>query len=539
MKLFNKEANGLIRVLRVLSTPGEDINCNLEVIDLKSPNVPQYSCLSYTWENPLYEDLLSQKAKWNNRNSYNTPPININKELLKIGPNLHEALLQMIGHGVLSERNLIWIDAGYENLCLEPLNDQQRLALVLGTFFWRRYFGLVWILQEIFAASMAARTLRETRIGMILDEEMDIAASGSKDNMKSSIVSNQSYFEALRVSNQDEEPLSLETLLTYSQSCGATDPRDYVFAVLGIWKHFLENDSELAGFLYPDYVAGVKTAYTKATIACMIESGNMNVLSSIEDSSFYVESRKEKDLPSWVQDLTMPRKSHSLKAVLGSSHDKQYWSVSAGMEWDDSPLRNILGSEHDNIFVLPVEGIKISTIEEISTSDDELDTYRDFCTFLSILQNHINSISPSNIPSSIEAFCKTLLANPFRAPSDTQKTQTAFPLLITMWVWELEIDLEKYDNPEDLLELYEYSKLLISDLSRRDPTGTIPTWTSIQDLIRVSKEEYDKQFSNGLAEAHDEILESFKRVFLGRRMFRTEDNYLGIGPRSLEAGDEV
>jgi hypothetical protein len=96
-----------------------------------------------------------------------------------------------------------------------------------------------------------------------------------------------------------------------------------------------------------------------------------------------------------------------------------------------------------------------------------------------------------------------------------------------------EPDAEKL---EELSALYSRTKALIIDLSTRDTDGIIPTWSTVQNTIAMAQ---DKTLPKTVDEDFDHIAESFRIAYSGRRLFRTNDNYLGIGARSLQAGDAV
>jgi hypothetical protein len=52
-----------IRLLRMCSGPDEEpVRCSLTTVDLKL-NPPPYDCLSYTWSNPLYEELIPRQKR--------------------------------------------------------------------------------------------------------------------------------------------------------------------------------------------------------------------------------------------------------------------------------------------------------------------------------------------------------------------------------------------------------------------------------------------------------------------------------------------
>jgi hypothetical protein len=68
---------------------GLEIKCTLEEVELdKHPN---YDCLSYTWEDPLYQKYLLAPRIYKDT----TCPIDCNGEIFTITENLRDALVEI------------------------------------------------------------------------------------------------------------------------------------------------------------------------------------------------------------------------------------------------------------------------------------------------------------------------------------------------------------------------------------------------------------------------------------------------------------
>lgn len=99
--------------------------------------------------------------------------------------------------------------------------------------------------------------------------------------------------------------VSLVSLLSMFRSCGATNPRDKVFALLGIISR---SRSTLGGAdtIRPDYTLPVQEIYVATTESILQYSGDLRILSHIQDPSLTCIS----GLPSWVPDLSVdPKRS--------------------------------------------------------------------------------------------------------------------------------------------------------------------------------------------------------------------------------------
>ena len=92
--------------------------------------------------------------------------------------------------------------------------------------------------------------------------------------------------------------LDLEMLLDTARSFSATDPRDKIFALLGMAKEVGE-DQDMATLLQPDYSKSVQQVFTEVTGASLTR-GDLVLLSSVERQNM----RQITGLPSWVPDFT-------------------------------------------------------------------------------------------------------------------------------------------------------------------------------------------------------------------------------------------
>ena len=92
--------------------------------------------------------------------------------------------------------------------------------------------------------------------------------------------------------------LELQMLLDMSRCLLATDPRDKIFALLGMATE-IEAGKEMSISLRPDYSKSVQQVFTEVTGA-FIAKGDLSLLSSVEREGV----RQVKDLPSWVPDFS-------------------------------------------------------------------------------------------------------------------------------------------------------------------------------------------------------------------------------------------
>jgi hypothetical protein len=80
----------------------------------------------------------------------------------------------------------------------------------------------------------------------------------------------------------------------------ATNDKDRVFAILGLWELALEH-KEVPNHIQPEYELSVEQVYTKASWATIREMPNLNLPSLVEYSSIPkpLELQELPELPSW------------------------------------------------------------------------------------------------------------------------------------------------------------------------------------------------------------------------------------------------
>ncbi|KAE8446732.1 hypothetical protein EG329_011637 [Mollisiaceae sp. DMI_Dod_QoI] len=429
--------------------------------------------------------------------------------------------------------------------------------LALATFLLRTWFSRVWVLQESFAAketvvfcgthvlswghiSAASKTLTDTGLGRLLAgkvEEVRKADINSTEYVGNTL-NNLYIFEDMR---ENAKSLTLETLLQQSRYFGATNRRDHVYGVLGMWIPS-SGDQTASDLIKPDYSLSVPVIYTQASAVSIREMGDLNLLSLVEGSSFRSEEMQTENLPSWVPDYTITPVTEPLRGNPRPGEDEERWNASKGLEWE--------APQDLDLPRLPVQGIHVTTITARAATEAEiLDEHQEF-TLLEMLKDCLESPSTpyKKEGGPMEAFWRTLIKDTFCGEPAGDDAREAFASLFIAWVWQLEVlirDIKRdtvRTNPKPtpnheplekaFSEAYSKSQSLILDLSSKDELGILPTWDAIRTTISTSDERlpfYDA----------DAITESFRLAYLGRRLFRTKENYLGIGPQSLEEGDEV
>jgi hypothetical protein len=112
----------LITNLSIISSPStgdDEIKCTLEEVDLGTH--PNYDCLSYTWDEPLYQKYLLVPKIYKDVQY----PIECNGQVFTITENLRDALVEIgksRGGENLQRQDKIWIDA----VCIDQKNEEEK-----------------------------------------------------------------------------------------------------------------------------------------------------------------------------------------------------------------------------------------------------------------------------------------------------------------------------------------------------------------------------------------------------------------------------
>jgi hypothetical protein len=178
------------------------------------------------------------------------------------------------------------------------------LMSALAELFSRPYWERVWVVQELISASdpifvcgkskvtegvlhHATRLLRNYRQHQLLKHGSDMPVTNS-ESLSIITINTRNAIRLLKFRRSAKSPPLIHLLRSF-RDFQATDPRDKVFALIGI-----AGDTELQG-IFPDYSKPCEDVYTDLA-RTLIQNGYIELLSLCEFS-------KEVDgLPSWVPD---------------------------------------------------------------------------------------------------------------------------------------------------------------------------------------------------------------------------------------------
>ncbi|KAM0802255.1 heterokaryon incompatibility protein-domain-containing protein [Usnea florida] len=217
--------------------------------------------------------------------------------------------------GEISPRSLLSVAKRYpfedkklRELGLPLENDPDWVAL--AELLSRPYFHRIWVLQELVMARgrimVFCGSYQLPYDYLIILMQVLLPAGWRYQMMRLAEKSDrQLEMQALEflptvgtLRRVDGKKLDLEVLLDMVRTLSATDPRDKIFALLGMAKEVGE-DQDMATLLQPDYSKSVQQVFTEVTGASLTR-GDLVLLSSVERQNM----RQTTGLPSWVPDFT-------------------------------------------------------------------------------------------------------------------------------------------------------------------------------------------------------------------------------------------
>lgn len=454
----------------------------------------------------------------------------------------------------------------YESLGIAPIPPWDWYAF--AAFILRGWFSRIWVVQETWAAShivvfvaghrlswasltAAISVLRITNIDKWLNEETE-RINGPQDGARyiANTISNQFIFQEIIEQGKD---LDLERLLAYSRYFNATMADDRVFAVRGMWTPGpkLEGKTDLQLIEKKSGMQSGETetivyAYTTATLVAIYEQGDLNTISLVEDDSM----RERKELPSWVPDYSVPPLMEPLQGIPRPNKGDERWNASSGLIWE--PPKGQDGKlNYDTGGKLAVKGIFYDTIIEMADTEVNITERHSMHTLLQILQTALRSASTHDVR---EEFWRALIKDTFDGQEAGKDAFEAFPALFLGGLWQLtqaiedngtpfqELDadpdyLADHRGPLAELELtLEKTREVIDSLTAGDQCTLVYGWGKMNQYIEMDGALPEARAVNSNI---DRITDSFQAAYIGRRLFRTRDNHIGIAAQSMCKDDEI
>lgn len=156
-------------------------------------------------------------------------------------------------------------------------------------------------------------------------------------------------------------------LVIRRQEFQAKDPRDQVYAMLGIAKECQDRENLHYGFI-PDYSLSVMEVYTRFTRAIIETLQNVIVLSAI-DTFESSPTREKRGMPSWVPEYDRHINLRQTFAFLGDGHYRASGKTKTVIEQTDADTLAIQGIVFDRVSRNPELGPYKLSVQTDNVSD--------------------------------------------------------------------------------------------------------------------------------------------------------------------------
>jgi hypothetical protein len=311
-----------------------------------------------------------------------------------------------------------------------------------------------------------------------------------------------------------------------------TDPRDKIYAFLGLCNRTLPPFNLKTNVISPDYSTTVRELYTNVASSILLSQHELSLLSHVQDASWTSIDK----LPSWVPDWSVPQIPYPLRL-----RGRPDWNASRDMFWQfdraSSELRN--GK-------LCVQGVKIDNVENTaklrSESTDEASFWSHIVSLaLTIAKDYPISYSNGYQPSRFEVLWRTLMTNTYarRHPAPASCGQLFIDYVLNLQIrhqlvpWSADVEFQPHQSPMFVRKNAQWHALLSAEPSNSQ-FGLSLYESRFNDVVRAMFQGSYNPI--GLAQLQHEIDHAAGSL---RRVFNTTKGFLGTGAISLRGGDEL
>ena len=530
--VYHPLAEGCIRLVEVFcDTTDAPLRCRIFTFRLEHALLRPFEALSYVWgpQEPLY-DLLCNDVK---------------TRVLRIGPNLHNALLHL---RCLPSMNihlrLIWID----RICINQDDAEERASQVLlmgsiyrgcrQTLVWlgredpntkkafecaryihennlgrretpwetlaqfrspavsftslsdslrylakltyRPWFERAWTFQEVILPSTVSLVCGNTSMPMeYLETCRDPAVSQASAffSQEASLIFATRKVEDIFPEDSGRLPADdLERLLTFRRGVKMSDPRDFIFSLLGLFS------PSVSLSLSPNYSISVKDLFTAVANHIMRVSGELRILCSVE-SPKHLEGEA---FPSWVPDWRASEES--LQNILHDRNPMSGYRATRQSVLEHDPSRDV----HE----LRLYGILIGVVNQAGK------------------YNNFHSISDFKLGS--------------RYDHTYQPITTALRQAQTL-DFDVAYEVINIEHPQRR-SLAAFYDLPMGPYMRRRKCNRCPI-AHTMPILSMAKAKQDPGLANTVRLCSETVR--------SRAFFTTDSRYLGFGPKCTAAGDQI
>ncbi|KAF2204554.1 hypothetical protein GQ43DRAFT_146464 [Delitschia confertaspora ATCC 74209] len=366
--------------------------------------------------------------------------------------------------------------------------------------------------------------------------------------------------QAEYINTSEEAPEKLkwyryfQKLLLECRPFNATDPRDKIFALLGMAKKALPIGMELP--IKPDYSTSstAQSVYTSTASILLKEIPRLENLSHLDSK---LPEKRLPDLPSWVPDYTQTLLPSPFTVIRDAEN-----------AFDCCPLE-ILPDLPCSISgkILEIKGAEFDTIVELAPPMWDVVRNKEFLACFDICQR-LDRQYTKEFNGSGEILWRTLIADSYQRKQAEPEMASYFrEWAIARFATQFTPDILQRDESGALYrgkldEVAIRERLAILDTLRSQSSGSSsPALPNADQILAKCRLMYHFKLSNFLA-AHINLSEqknilsneaqmmqiegnskefhiALGYVMPSRRLFRTSKGYLGLGPERAVVGDKV
>ncbi|KAI7774757.1 hypothetical protein LA080_007922 [Diaporthe eres] len=326
--------------------------------------------------------------------------------------------------------------------------------------------------------------------------------------------------------------VSLDTLMQVHRDKLATDPRDKVYAFVGLANTKTLTCGAPLTSVRPDYELPVQDVYTRLMAQLLLAHQGLHLLSHVQDPSL----TKLEGLPSWVPDFSVQLAPYPLRFRGAVS-----WSACGNARWQPPS-----SDEDMKRGILRVQGSRIGVVEETALLQNEAECSAEYWASIVNLALGLEQKYPqlpnwtavqAKPQSRLEVLWRTLITDLYsrRHPAPDHCGKLFMEYILNL---QIRHTLAPWSDVD-----------FMPHQSHTHADNIQPRW---HDLLRSESEGlavYKKRMSTimesifqgtyspmNLAELqHDLDIASGS----SRRLFRTDNGLLGTGMKSVAKGDEV
>ncbi|KAH8780642.1 heterokaryon incompatibility protein-domain-containing protein [Hyaloscypha sp. PMI_1271] len=416
-------------------------------------------------------------------------------------------------------------------------------------FLHRSWFRRVWVMQELAfapqiqmqcglltfpwaALSKAAGVLYESRLGDSMDMWAWMELDGPKFNEPL-------FLEDLTPILTTEERLDSDrNLFSTLKGRASSDPRDKIYAVLDIAKRDVHDTDLVSPYrrpLVPNYHLDTAEVYVEAAWYILLSGNDLELLSRKNLCSKNEESGlKPPSLPSWVPDWTLTLNETSMWAL--KPFKEGNWSASRHVFW--------VPPEKSSVYrqILTVQGALVDVVAEVVESES-------FSLSKSgVVAAGLPAVYPwaSEKLTPVDVLWRTLIANydedNYPASDEQHDAQSARNSVASKKL-PIQIEQLSFNSTEPKHERQESAEENCSVLPKLNLGNQALSQFDIMMKQLAKSAEFPQSVPDEANRADSKVEREFDRLrsifSSSRRIFRTRENYLGNGPRSMRPGDQV